>query len=79
MPPLASFNVTQNTPEADKLERRLHEQLKEIWDPTADATVAKYLTAMLAKGLVRKKIHMQLKTILQEDVTVQLLDWYAHI
>jgi hypothetical protein len=77
MPTQSSFNIKQNTPEADKLERRLHDQLKEIWDPAADATVARYLTAMLAKGYDRKKIHAQLKAILQEDITIQLLDWYV--
>ncbi|EFJ50934.1 NimA-related protein kinase 7 [Volvox carteri f. nagariensis] len=77
MPPQNSFTIKQNTPEADKLERRVHAELKEIWDPSADATVAKYLTAMLTKGYDRKKIHSQLKAILQEPVTVQLLDWYV--
>ncbi|KXZ41993.1 hypothetical protein GPECTOR_228g510 [Gonium pectorale] len=75
-----SFVIKQNTPEAEKLEQRIHEQLQEIWQPDADATVAKYLTTMLAKGHDRKKIHKALKAILQETVTVQLLEWlYRHI
>lgn len=114
--------IVPNTPEADKLENRLHVQLKELWDPQADATVARYLVAMLGKGgwqrrmhcsgshiilsflwsillclcdggvllwwryseenlacgragYERKKIHSQLKAILQEDISTQLLDW----
>ncbi|GLI58906.1 hypothetical protein VaNZ11_000688, partial [Volvox africanus] len=80
MPRQNGFSIKQNTPEADRLERRVHDQLKQIWDPAADATVAKYLTAMVAKGYDRRKIFSQLKPILDESITVQLLDWlYKHL
>ncbi|GIL47475.1 hypothetical protein Vafri_4296 [Volvox africanus] len=80
MPRQNGFSIKQNTPEADRLEHRVHDQLKQIWDPAADATVAKYLTAMVAKGYDRRKIFSQLKPILDDSITVQLLDWlYKHL
>lgn len=75
MPPQKSFVIKQSTPEADKLERRVHNELKEIWDPAADATVAKYVTAMLAKGYDRKKMVASLKGILHESTSEKLVAW----
>ncbi len=72
---MAFSGVVAGTPEADKLEAQVHNELKEIWDPNADSTVAKYCVAMVAKGYDRKKLHGALKPILQEDTTAQLLDW----
>jgi hypothetical protein len=72
---MASFRfIKKDTPEAEKLERRIHQQLKELWEPGADATAAKYIVAMLSKGFDRKKIEAQLKGIMS-DATGPVLDW----
>lgn len=71
---MASFKIVKDTPEADKLERRIHAQLKELWEPGADSTAAKYIVGMLTKGYDRKKMQAQLKGIMGE-ATGTVLDW----
>ena len=58
-----STSIRKNSPAEALLEKRIHERLEEIWEPS-DGTLAKYAAAMVAKGHDRKKIHNQLKAIL---------------
>jgi hypothetical protein len=58
-----STSIRKNSAEEALLEKRIHERLEEVWEPS-DGTLAKYAAAMVAKGHDRKKIHTQLKAIL---------------
>lgn len=52
----------------------------QVWDPSVeDPSVAQYCVALVARGLDKKKLTSNMKTMLGESATAALLDWCVFI